>query len=1073
MKLRKQVLSLLLATSILVSSVQITSFALDDKQTVTLESINDMKVIEETPEDSNLQGVADSTLQEEISSNNETEDLQEEISSENVPEEEIPNEDKPEMAAEDGNEDSEGELEDGEKEPPAIRVYGGLLSSERTPTSISLYGITNEWIESITGVELDGTLLDKEQYQIGDVRSDFVTLTFSNELFQRQTSREQQYTITIYADGYKSVTTDFTMTSYAANSFTIRVLDTNGSVVKSVEFTLEQMQEMATEQNYIKNYASPYCTYIRDYKVSGVTLDTLFQKADIKVGNGQVLWFRTNYAKEVNDDVDSTDYEDWLTYEECTAKRYTFTNIYESEEWLEKISQNSQNIATLKEILWGASKQEVEPMISIQYGYQDLKPGADPANVKIDKSTEKFNTFGFFMGIEIDENADASSISFRETIDGEIYGIDIVESTEPILKDKTVNAQWACTLEMEKVDQSWLNSITAVYLDDQQLDNSQYSFYDRYGRLMMAYRIHTSELRISSSLFEDQPVRRQTYEIRVVADGYEDVTADLTIVQLKTNNFTIRIVNENGNVKKTKTFTRDELISWSQETEQPYIVASEWWMSEYKITGLSLRTLLEKVGVSFKEEQVLKLRTNGVGWNLPNDAEAYEATFTYEELMKSRYTFTDLNDILEHLNYWDYWLNQCEKIEVEPILALKYGEMRINENWVPGKVDYNSYTEESAFTFFVGVEFEDDGYGNVWANENYSYIIDQIFGIDIVDNRPYFTLTPVVKDSYVYDGKAVEVSCEVKDSQGNVITDTNGYGLKLQSYYREASTEQWIAGLPVNVGTYEVQYQVVSYDSTEEIVFTSETSIVNIQKKTVTEDDKTDEDQPEDDKSEVDKPGVNQPEEDKSTADDALVPTTGTTVDGKFTIASVTTKQRNEAVIAANELIANKMDQVLADLAEKLTSAEQREAYAQLQAALADDTKQVTPDLLTIVDLTATDAEVDEDGNYWVTLSNDKIKADAMIVVLHYKEKEWETIVPEEVLEDKIIFKTSSFSPFAVIELTAADVAGLENPAKNPSDSNGVPTGDDTSKVQIAIWLMLVLSAGTAAVVTRRKCRVE
>jgi LPXTG-motif cell wall-anchored protein len=40
-------------------------------------------------------------------------------------------------------------------------------------------------------------------------------------------------------------------------------------------------------------------------------------------------------------------------------------------------------------------------------------------------------------------------------------------------------------------------------------------------------------------------------------------------------------------------------------------------------------------------------------------------------------------------------------------------------------------------------------------------------------------------------------------------------------------------------------------------------------------------------------------------------------------------------------------------------------------------------------------------------------------------------------------------------------------------DSNNVQTGDETSKTEIAIWMMLLLSAGTAAVVARRKRRVE
>jgi hypothetical protein len=56
MKLRKRVLSLLLAISMLASSVQITAFAQNDTQAETSESPNDVEPVEETPDASNSQG---------------------------------------------------------------------------------------------------------------------------------------------------------------------------------------------------------------------------------------------------------------------------------------------------------------------------------------------------------------------------------------------------------------------------------------------------------------------------------------------------------------------------------------------------------------------------------------------------------------------------------------------------------------------------------------------------------------------------------------------------------------------------------------------------------------------------------------------------------------------------------------------------------------------------------------------------------------------------------------------------------------------------------------------------------
>jgi hypothetical protein len=665
---------------------------------------------------------------------------------------------------------------------------------------------------------------------------------------------------------------------------------------------------------------------------------------------------------------------------------------------------------------------------------------------------KKIRTFGFFSGMNIGENEDSSSIEFRNYIQENAYGIDIVKSTKPALQDETFRLYhaygdvYAYYMKMENVDYTWLRSITSISLDTQLLSKDQYK--------IERSSITNNRLYIKESVFDQQNVRTKTYQVRIVADGYEDVTANLTVTIDRATDFTIRVLDANGAVQQTKTFTMDEMISMSKEVEQYYVVAKQWVSKAYSVTGVTLSTLLEKSGISFREGQTIKFRTNeyAIDNNLAQNANAYEKSVTYEELMKSRYSFTDLSK--NPLNDWE-WITQFQnytRIEVEPIFALKWAEGNLTQ-YIQPNINFGTSIEGRQFTFFAGIEFEVDEDGNEYAIRNESYMLDTVFGIDIVDTNLSLNVIPVVKDSYVYDGKAVEVSYEVKDSQGNVITDTSIYGLKLQSYYREASIEQWIEGLPVNVGTYEVQYRVVSYQSTEDIVFTSETSIINIKNKTVTEVDK-----PEDDKSEVDKP----------TVEDPLVPITGTTVKGDITIASVRQSMMNAAVIKMNELIANDMSKVLEELAEKLTSAEQREAYAQLQAALEDDTREITPELYTIVDLKPT-GNPDANGDYWVTLSNEKIEKDTMIVVLHYKEaeEEWETIVPEEVTDGQIIFKTKSFSPFAVVGVGATEGTG------NSSDSDGIQTGDDTSKVQIAMWLMLVLSAGTAAVVARRKRRVE
>ena len=91
-------------------------------------------------------------------------------------------------------------------------------------------------------------------------------------------------------------------------------------------------------------------------------------------------------------------------------------------------------------------------------------------------------------------------------------------------------------------------------------------------------------------------------------------------------------------------------------------------------------------------------------------------------------------------------------------------------------------------------------------------------------------------------------------------------------------------------------------------------------------------------------------------------------------------------------------------------------------AAATDSNKKVTASILSVVNIDASTAAKGADGKYQVTASISGIKSGDSIAILHYTGSAWETIVPDSVAAGSVTFKTSSFSPFAVVKLEVASV---------------------------------------------------
>lgn len=136
-----------------------------------------------------------------------------------------------------------------------------------------------------------------------------------------------------------------------------------------------------------------------------------------------------------------------------------------------------------------------------------------------------------------------------------------------------------------------------------------------------------------------------------------------------------------------------------------------------------------------------------------------------------------------------------------------------------------------------------------------------------------------------------------------------------------------------------------------------------------------------------------------------------TTVSEGFTVSAV----EDTTVKAAAVEVQNALLNDLATVGTKLGN-------SALAAAATDSNKKVSASILSVVNIDASTAAKDADGNYTVTANIAGIAAGDTIAVLHYTGSAWETIVPTSVAAGSVTFKTASFSPFAVVKLEVSTV---------------------------------------------------
>lgn len=160
-----------------------------------------------------------------------------------------------------------------------------------------------------------------------------------------------------------------------------------------------------------------------------------------------------------------------------------------------------------------------------------------------------------------------------------------------------------------------------------------------------------------------------------------------------------------------------------------------------------------------------------------------------------------------------------------------------------------------------------------------------------------------------------------------------------------------------------------------------------------------------------------------------------TTVSAGYKVSAVSTTTVQAAAVAVQNAILNDVASIASRLGNQT-----------LADAATNSSSRVTATVQTVVEVSASSASKDANGNYVVTLGIPSISAGDAIVVLHYTGNSWETIVPSNVANGSVTFASASLSPIAVVKLDVNSVS------QSPKTGQTIP---------VAVVILLIGVAGT------------
>ena len=333
--------------------------------------------------------------------------------------------------------------------------------------SLKLTG-SQEWMEAITAVTLNGKAVDAGDYSVDTKESELVIKSNAFDTESEITPKYGKYEIGIEAEGFPTVTKEIDVKFYGSNSFTIRLIAKDGSVKETKTFTKDQIESMAKDEatggEGIIYSTACSMTGSRAFKGDGAYLSALIEAAGFTEGedfnpNTTMVKFRTNDSNNETDKNDDPTVESYFSmintpYNALMADRYYFQDLYNSNSDLYKVYAESANIDSedkeavaahtlkLREAMAKSDKVKVQSMIAYQFVEDpnvdlDDKPLTD---VEYDENLAADKCFRFLLGTAMvtedgKELSSTENTTMRATY--QVYGIDLVEEPAVLTFDTT------------------------------------------------------------------------------------------------------------------------------------------------------------------------------------------------------------------------------------------------------------------------------------------------------------------------------------------------------------------------------------------------------------------------------------------------------------------------------------------------------------------------------------------------------------------------------------------------------------------------------------------------------------
>ncbi len=134
-----------------------------------------------------------------------------------------------------------------------------------------------------------------------------------------------------------------------------------------------------------------------------------------------------------------------------------------------------------------------------------------------------------------------------------------------------------------------------------------------------------------------------------------------------------------------------------------------------------------------------------------------------------------------------------------------------------------------------------------------------------------------------------------------------------------------------------------------------------------------------------------------------------------------------------------------------------------LKVAATDETKEISAEVLTIVDVNVTTATANTDGTYTFTLDVEGVKEGDTVAVLHFVNNTWK-LEKATVTNGKVTVTVDSFSPFSVTKISVATKAtSTDNTNTNTdtatTDNNTTTAAPVSPKTGEAVPYVLFVAA--------------